>query len=116
MHAQDPVLQRIILIGDAGEMDAIQKAVIANAAEKILAGKTSVIYLSDNIYPTVWHFPARQLIRPQKKFCGQSLYQCAIKMRQYILYRHLFFMASSLASQSLHLPDFYAASIAKLNE
>ncbi|MFT4095115.1 MAG: metallophosphoesterase [Niabella sp.] len=49
--AQDDVANRIILIGDAGEMDAQQKNVLTEAANKILDNKTTVIFLGDNIYP-----------------------------------------------------------------
>ena len=48
---QDSIRHRIILIGDAGEMDLSQKTVIPDAAAHILSGKTTVIYLGDNIYP-----------------------------------------------------------------
>ena len=49
--AQDSVVHRVIFIGDAGEMNEDQKAVIQSASEKILQNKTTVIYLGDNIYP-----------------------------------------------------------------
>ncbi len=48
---QDSVMQRIIMIGDAGEIDPAQQAVIPAASNLILPGKTTVIYLGDNIYP-----------------------------------------------------------------
>ena len=51
LHAQDSIRHRIIFIGDAGEMDKQQKAVIPDAAGHILPGKTTVVYLGDNIYP-----------------------------------------------------------------
>jgi hypothetical protein len=51
LHAQDDVRARVILIGDAGEMDDQQAAIIPNAASHILQGKTTVLYLGDNIYP-----------------------------------------------------------------
>src|SRR5260370_38699027 len=50
-NAQDSVLQRIIMIGDAGEIDKEQQAVIPAAANLVIPGKTTVIYLGDNIYP-----------------------------------------------------------------
>ncbi len=50
-QAQDSVIARIIMIGDAGEIDTAQARVIPDAADKILPGKTTVIYLGDNIYP-----------------------------------------------------------------
>lgn len=52
VSAQNAIVNRIIFIGDAGEMNADQNAVIQSAAEKILTGKTTVLYLGDNIYPT----------------------------------------------------------------
>ena len=55
--AQDSVVHRVIFIGDAGEMNADQKAVIQSAADKILYNKTTVIYLGDNIYPTGMALP-----------------------------------------------------------
>jgi hypothetical protein len=48
---QDSILQRIIMIGDAGEMDKEQLALIPAASNMILPNKTTVIYLGDNIYP-----------------------------------------------------------------
>lgn len=48
--AQDSIRSRTILIGDAGEINKVQDAVIKHAAGNILPGKTSVIYLGDNIY------------------------------------------------------------------
>jgi len=49
--AQDSILHRVILIGDAGEINNLQKAVIANASQQILQNKTTVVFLGDNIYP-----------------------------------------------------------------
>lgn len=51
LSAQDSVRHRVILIGDAGEINNLQKAVIANASQHILQNKTTVIFLGDNIYP-----------------------------------------------------------------
>jgi calcineurin-like phosphoesterase family protein len=47
----DSIVSRVILIGDAGEMDQQQGGVIGNASGKVLQGKTTVFYLGDNIYP-----------------------------------------------------------------
>lgn len=47
----DSVVSRVILIGDAGEMDLQQGGVIGSASGKVLQGKTTVFYLGDNIYP-----------------------------------------------------------------
>lgn len=44
------VRSRLILIGDAGEQTAAQKAVVNQAAQLVLEGKTTVLYLGDNIY------------------------------------------------------------------
>lgn len=49
--AQDSIVSRIIFIGDAGEMDAQQKNVLAEAAHRVISKKTTVIFLGDNIYP-----------------------------------------------------------------
>lgn len=49
--AQDSIRHRVILIGDAGEINTLQKMVIANASQYILQNKTTVVYLGDNIYP-----------------------------------------------------------------
>ena len=58
LKAQDAaVVQRIIYIGDAGEADKQQGGVLTHAQAKILAGKTNVIYLGDNIYPTGMGLP-----------------------------------------------------------
>ncbi|RFM30203.1 BamA/TamA family outer membrane protein [Deminuibacter soli] len=45
------VVQRIILMGDAGEINAGQQALIRHAAANVLPGKTVSVYLGDNIYP-----------------------------------------------------------------
>ncbi|MBA4167406.1 MAG: metallophosphoesterase, partial [Chitinophagaceae bacterium] len=50
--AQDSVLRRIILIGDAGKIDAQQQAVLKGAAGCIVPGITTVLFLGDNIYPS----------------------------------------------------------------
>src|SRR5712675_3612522 len=50
-NAQDSILQRVILIGDAGEIDPAQQAVIPAASALVLENKTTVVYLGDNIYP-----------------------------------------------------------------
>lgn len=48
----DPAVRaRIIFIGDAGQIDSSQTAVIRDAVTRILPGKTKVMYLGDNIYP-----------------------------------------------------------------
>lgn len=50
LMAQNPKY-RVIFIGDAGEMNAAQKAALQHAAKQVIAGKTTVMYLGDNIYP-----------------------------------------------------------------
>lgn len=45
------IKERIILIGDAGEINASQQAVIAHAAQQVQKEHTHVFYLGDNIYP-----------------------------------------------------------------
>ncbi|MEO6732629.1 MAG: BamA/TamA family outer membrane protein [Ferruginibacter sp.] len=49
--AQKAVQNRIILIGDAGEINVEQKAVLQDAMQNAIAGKTMVLFLGDNIYP-----------------------------------------------------------------
>lgn len=49
--AQDSIRHRVILIGDAGEINNLQRAVIANASQYILQNKTTIVFLGDNIYP-----------------------------------------------------------------
>jgi len=51
VDAQDSIRHRIIFIGDAGEINPQQQTLIPDAAKHILAGKTTVMYLGDNIYP-----------------------------------------------------------------
>ncbi|MEO7767365.1 MAG: metallophosphoesterase, partial [Ferruginibacter sp.] len=50
-NAQDSVQYRVILIGDAGEINLEQKAVIADAIQNAITGKTIALFLGDNIYP-----------------------------------------------------------------
>jgi predicted aconitase with swiveling domain len=45
------VVSRVVFIGDAGEIDPEQSQVITHAAGQVLQGKTTVVYLGDNIYP-----------------------------------------------------------------
>jgi hypothetical protein len=49
--AQDSIRQRVILIGDAGEINGAQHKALEAAAGMIAAGKTTVFFLGDNIYP-----------------------------------------------------------------
>jgi hypothetical protein len=57
VNAQNTILHRIILIGDAGEYGIKQNGVIKHAAANILKNKTTVFYLGDNIYPTGMGLP-----------------------------------------------------------
>ncbi len=57
LNAQNIIRSRVILIGDAGEMDSQQTYVLDNAASKIIKGKTTVFYLGDNVYPTGMGLP-----------------------------------------------------------
>lgn len=56
-YAQDSVKYRVILIGDAGEMNDGQKQSLYNAAKHVIKGKTSTFYLGDNIYPVGMAIP-----------------------------------------------------------
>ncbi|MEP7141727.1 MAG: BamA/TamA family outer membrane protein [Ferruginibacter sp.] len=58
--AQDAIQYRVILIGDAGEMSAEQKAVLLDAAQKNIAGKTIALFLGDNIYPKGMELPGNK--------------------------------------------------------
>ncbi len=53
----DSIKQRVIFIGDAGELDDQQHRVITQAATYTLPGKTTVVYLGDNIYPVGMGLP-----------------------------------------------------------
>lgn len=48
---QDSIRHRIILIGDAGEIDGPQQLALKDAAAQVRDGKTTVLFLGDNIYP-----------------------------------------------------------------
>jgi hypothetical protein len=68
----DSVFSRVIFIGDAGEMDMEQNAVLKHAASHIIKGKTTVMYLGDNIYPRGMGLPGskeeettKQILRSQ---------------------------------------------------
>ncbi|WP_118975149.1 BamA/TamA family outer membrane protein [Taibaiella koreensis] len=69
LQAQDSVRSRVILIGDAGEMDDQQKLVIPHAAAQVLPGKTTVLYLGDNIYPHGMGLPGS----PEEKLTQEIL-------------------------------------------
>ncbi|MEO6314606.1 MAG: metallophosphoesterase, partial [Chitinophagaceae bacterium] len=49
--AQEEVQFRVILIGDAGEINSTQAAILKDAISKSIPGKTIALFLGDNIYP-----------------------------------------------------------------
>jgi hypothetical protein len=55
--AQQDVKYRVILFGDAGEMNAGQMQDLTNAAKQIIPKKTTVLYLGDNVYPVGMGLP-----------------------------------------------------------
>src|SRR5436190_24389433 len=59
-YSQDSVRYRVILIGDAGEISVEQKAVISDAVEKNIAGKTIALFLGDNIYSKGMELPGSE--------------------------------------------------------
>ena len=71
-YGQDSIKYRVILIGDAGEMNTEQQKSLSHAANHILPGKTVVVYLGDNIYPHGMGLPSdadeaatQQILRSQ---------------------------------------------------
>ncbi len=74
LQAQDSIQYRIIFIGDAGQINAQQKIAIEHAAGQIIAGKTSVIYLGDNIYPRGLGLPGSKTAESTKDIL-RSQYQ-----------------------------------------
>jgi hypothetical protein len=67
LKAQDSIRNRIILIGDAGELDPQLSHVLSNATTRILKNKTTVIYLGDNVYPTGIGLPGSKEEETTKK-------------------------------------------------
>ncbi|NII23814.1 BamA/TamA family outer membrane protein [Pseudoflavitalea sp. X16] len=59
-QAQDSIVHRVILIGDAGEISKEQQRIIPLAAEMVIKNKTSVLYLGDNIYPSGMALPGNK--------------------------------------------------------
>ncbi|SMG29890.1 metallophosphoesterase [Sphingobacterium psychroaquaticum] len=51
LSAQEKLVQRLILIGDAGEINVKQWAILEAAAQMTVANKTVAFFLGDNIYP-----------------------------------------------------------------
>ncbi len=68
-YAQDSIRYRVILIGDAGEINSHQQSVIGAAAAFVLPAKTTVLYLGDNIYPRGMDLPGGK----QEALTGQIL-------------------------------------------
>ncbi|MBB6500714.1 BamA/TamA family outer membrane protein [Pedobacter cryoconitis] len=77
-RAQDPVKYRVIFIGDAGEMNTVQRASLKDAAKQVIAGKTTVMYLGDNIYPNGMGLPGS----PEEATTKQILQSQFQPMRQ----------------------------------
>jgi hypothetical protein len=73
-QAQNLVKHRVIFIGDAGEMNTAQRESLNNAAKHVLAGKTTVMYLGDNIYPKGMGLPGSKE-EPETKQILQSQFQ-----------------------------------------
>lgn len=67
--AQDSIANRIIFIGDAGEINFKQETIIPLAADLILKNKTTVMFLGDNIYPRGMGLPGS----PEEKETGDIL-------------------------------------------
>lgn len=57
---------RLILFGDAGEINMGQKLVIQKANELVIPNKTSVYYLGDNIYPLGMGLDSSNIIKTGK--------------------------------------------------
>lgn len=72
ISGQDSIRYRVIFIGDAGEINDKQQTVIPQAAAHVIAGKTTVMYLGDNVYPRGMDLPGsgkeertREILRSQ---------------------------------------------------
>ena len=64
----------MIFIGDAGEINKEQQAIISSAANIIIPNKTTVMYLGDNIYPRGMGLPGSKEEETTKKIL-QSQYK-----------------------------------------
>src|ERR1700749_731134 len=49
--AQDSIRHRVILIGDAGQVNKQQQFVITDAASRVIPDHTTVLYLGNNVFP-----------------------------------------------------------------
>ena len=74
VRAQDSISKRIIFIGDAGEIDKEQQAILPAASNLILKDRTTVIYLGDNIYPKGMGLPGSR-DQQETKLILQSQYK-----------------------------------------
>ena len=74
VKAQDSISKRIIFIGDAGEIDKEQQAILPAASNLILKDRTTVIYLGDNIYPKGMGLPGSR-DQEETKLILQSQYK-----------------------------------------
>jgi hypothetical protein len=50
VSAQDSIRHRVIVIGDAGSLTPAQQHIIKDAATRVISGKTTVVYLGNNIF------------------------------------------------------------------
>ena len=66
-YSQDNIRQRVIFIGDAGEMNSEQQKALNHAANHVIPGKTTVVYLGDNIYPRGMGLPGSKEEETTKK-------------------------------------------------
>ena len=76
--AQENISHRLILIGDAGEINSAQTKVMSEAARFVIKGKTTTLFLGDNIYPSGLGLPKSSNEESTKKIL-QSQY---VPMRQ----------------------------------
>ena len=77
--AQDAQIRsRLILIGDAGEINPQQTSLITKAKELIIPGKTTTLYLGDNIYPDGMALPGH----PKEKVTREILSSQFLPLRQ----------------------------------
>ncbi len=72
-QAQDAVQNRILFIGDGGSINKVQKELIYSASNKVISGKTSVVYLGNNIYPDGFGSQPKEKNSPEGKIL-QSQY------------------------------------------
>ena len=63
LFAQDSIQYRVMLIGDAGEINPAQQAILSDIINRSLPGKTMALFLGDNVYPKgVETEPAKQQV------------------------------------------------------